>query len=57
MGCGLAEAERQGWRCLLRNSIRSSMSASFDVPELGHYLEYLLPTRPGLDFFDSVPRH
>lgn len=28
-----------------------------DVPELGHYLEYLLPTQAGLDFFESVPRH
>jgi hypothetical protein len=27
-----------------------------DVPELGHYLEYLFATPMGLDFFASVPR-
>jgi hypothetical protein len=26
------------------------------APELGHYLEYMLPTAAGLDFFNGVPR-
>lgn len=27
----------------------------FDAPELGHYLEYILPEPAGLDFFNNVP--
>ncbi len=28
-----------------------------EVPELGHYLEYLFATEAGMAFFDSVPRN
>jgi catechol 2,3-dioxygenase-like lactoylglutathione lyase family enzyme len=30
-------------------------SCFVDAPELGHYLEYLLPTAAGRAFFDAVP--
>jgi hypothetical protein len=26
-----------------------------EVPELGHYLEYILPEAAGIEFFESVP--
>lgn len=32
-------------------------SCFVDAPELGHYLEYILPERAGIDFFNSVPRN
>ena len=54
---GLAAAERNGFAVPHRNSNPLVDVAFIDVPELGHYLEYLLPTQAGLDFFDSVPRH
>jgi Glyoxalase/Bleomycin resistance protein/Dioxygenase superfamily len=53
----IAEAEKHGWPVPYHN-VNSLVEACFvDVPELGHYLEYLLPQKAGLDFFESVPRH
>lgn len=54
---GLAQAERNGFAVPYRNSNPLVDVCFIDVPELGHYLEYLLPTQAGLDFFESVPRH
>lgn len=52
----LAEAQRNGWAVPWHN-VNPLVEACFvDVPELGHYLEYLLPTPAGLDFFNAVPR-
>ena len=52
----LAAAERNGWSVPYRN-VNSLVEVCFvDVPELGHYLEYLFATPAGLAFFESVPR-
>jgi hypothetical protein len=53
----MVQAEQNGWSVPYRN-INPLLEACFvDVPELGHYLEYLFPQQAGLDFFESVPRH
>jgi len=54
---GIALAERSGLSVPYRNSNPLVDVCFIDVPELGHYLEYLLPTQAGMDFFESVPRH
>jgi hypothetical protein len=52
----LANAARHGWAVPHKN-INPLVEVCFvDVPELGHYLEYLYATPMGLDFFASVPR-
>ncbi len=52
----LAQAARNGWPVPYRNR-NSLLEVCFvDVPELGHYLEYLFPVQAGIDFFSSVPR-
>jgi hypothetical protein len=52
----LAQAKQHGWSVPYRN-VNPLVEACFvDVPELGHYLEYLFARQAGLDFFDSVPR-
>ncbi len=28
-----------------------------EAPELGHYLEYILPEAAGIEFFESVPNN
>ena len=51
-----AEAERQGFAVPYENETPGFMRSCFvDVPELGHYLEYLWPTAAGLDFLENVP--
>jgi catechol 2,3-dioxygenase-like lactoylglutathione lyase family enzyme len=49
-------AERWGWPLVYQNYSAGFMRSCFiDAPELGHYLEYLLPDPAGLAFFQSVP--
>jgi hypothetical protein len=53
----LAQAAQNGW-AVPHQSTNPLLDFCFvDVPELGHYLEYLLPSQMGLDFFDNVPRN
>ncbi|MFA7585972.1 MAG: hypothetical protein WCY11_07215 [Novosphingobium sp.] len=52
----LAHAEKHGFTIPFRN-VNPLVEVCFvDVPELGHYLEYLFATPLGLEFFESVPR-
>ncbi len=51
------EAGRHGWAIPHRNSNSMMESCFVDVPELGHYLEYLFPVQAGIDFFENVPRY
>jgi hypothetical protein len=51
-----ARAERCGTPLLRKSRNEGFMQSCFvDVPELGHYLEYILPEPAGLDFFNNVP--
>ncbi|WP_395395563.1 VOC family protein [Novosphingobium sp. BL-8A] len=50
------QAEQNGWAVPYRSRNPLLQACFVDVPELGHYLEYLFPEQAGLDFFDSVPR-
>lgn len=52
----LAEAARNGWAVPYRNRNPMLEACFVDVPELGHYLEYLFPVQAGVDFFNGVPR-
>lgn len=56
-----------GWQALAQASGRPLLGFSHnpgfmrscfvDVPELGHYHEYILPEPAATEFFQSVPRH
>jgi catechol 2,3-dioxygenase-like lactoylglutathione lyase family enzyme len=47
---------RDGWHLLSKSDNPGLMQSCFvDVPELGHYVEYLFPEPAGLAFFESVP--
>lgn len=49
-------ARAVGWPVLHRN-VNPLVEVLFvHAPELGHYLEYMLPTEAGLGFFNNVPR-
>jgi hypothetical protein len=51
------EIERGGWKIVHRNSTPGFLSAYIiEVPEMGHYLEYIYPEAGGIAFFESVPR-
>ncbi|WP_395337330.1 hypothetical protein WBP06_22380 [Novosphingobium sp. BL-8H] len=50
------QAERNGWAVPYRSRNPLLQACFVDVPELGHYLEYLFAEQAGLDFFASVPR-
>ena len=53
-----AQAESQGWAVPYRNANPGFMQACFvEVPELGHYLEYIYPEAAGRAFFAGIPRH
>ena len=53
-----SQIERNGWTLLSKNNTPGFMQTCFvDVPEVGHYLEYLFPEAAGLDFFESVPNN
>ena len=52
----LANAAQHGWAVPYKG-VNPLVEVCFvDVPDLGHYLEYLYATPVGLDFFASVPR-
>jgi hypothetical protein len=52
----LANAAQHGWAIPHQGSNPLTQVCFVDVPELGHYLEYLYATPVGLEFFASVPR-
>lgn len=50
------QIEQNGWKLLSKNSTPGFLQTCFvDVPELGHYFEYLFPEPAGLAFFEGVP--
>jgi catechol 2,3-dioxygenase-like lactoylglutathione lyase family enzyme len=52
----LAEAESKGHKVPRVSLNQHFVTSCFvDVPELGHYLEYLWPAQAGKDFFEGVP--
>lgn len=52
----LSQVETNGWTLLSKNNTPGFMQSCFvDVPELGHYFEYLFPEPAGLAFFEGVP--
>ena len=51
-----AEAARMGKSLLAKNNNRGFLQSCFiDVPELGHYLEFIFPETAGIAFFEDVP--
>lgn len=51
-----AEVERQGLKVLHVTDVPGFMQAIIvEVPELGHYLEYLFPEEAGVAFFEGTP--
>lgn len=52
----LAAALGHGWTVPYRSSNALVEACFVRVPELEHFLEYLLPTPAGLEFFAGVPR-
>lgn len=53
-----AEAARAGWAMPHKSVNPGFMTSCFvDVPELGHYLEYIMPEQAGIDFFQNVARN
>jgi hypothetical protein len=52
----LAEIRRGGWAMPSISHNPGFMQSCFvEVPDLGHYFEYLFPEPAGLAFFESVP--
>jgi hypothetical protein len=52
-----ALASRSGHALVGVNHNPGFMRSGFvDAPELGHYLEYILPEPAAIDFFNAVPR-
>ncbi|TAL01057.1 MAG: hypothetical protein EPO08_11630 [Rhodospirillaceae bacterium] len=50
------EIETGGWKVVFNSNMEGFMRACYiEAPELGHYLEYILPEPAGIDFFNSVP--
>ncbi|HEX7874342.1 MAG TPA: VOC family protein [Sphingobium sp.] len=52
----MAAAAREGWAVPYSNRNPMMAACFVDVPELGHYLEYLFPEQAGIDFFNGVAR-
>jgi len=51
-----SDAARIGRTLLAKNNNAGFLRSCFvDVPELGHYLEYLFPDPAGIAFFENVP--
>lgn len=51
-----SDAARIGRRLLAKNNNAGFLQSCFvDVPELGHYFEYLFPEPAGIAFFENVP--
>ena len=43
-------------RCSKKSNNPGFLQKCFvDVPELGHYFEYIFPEQAGIDFFERVP--
>jgi hypothetical protein len=52
----LAQIAANGWSMPYRNHTPGFLQSCFvDVPDLGHYFEYLFPEPAGLAFFEDVP--
>jgi extradiol dioxygenase family protein len=51
-----SDAARIGKTLLEKSNSPGFLQKCFvDVPELGHYFEYIFPEQAGIDFFESVP--
>jgi len=51
-----AEIDRGGFRvCSKSHNMGFLRACIIEVPELGHYLEYILPEPAGVAFFEGVP--
>lgn len=51
-----AEAARAGFAILRKSANPGFMTSCFvDVPQLGHYLEFIMPEPAGRSFFEQVP--
>jgi len=49
---------RGGWTIVHKNDDSDFMKSCYvEVPELGHYLEYMCPSATGLAFFENVPNN
>ena len=49
---------RGGWAMPYHNNNPGLLQSCFiDVPQLGHYLEYIFPEAAGIAFFEKVPGH
>lgn len=47
-----------GWKIVHKNDNGEFMKSCYiEVPELGHYLEYMCPSPTGLAFFEGVPNN
>ncbi len=52
----MTEIARNGWSMPSKSDNPGFMQSCFvDVPELGHYFEYIFPEPAGLAFFEGVP--
>lgn len=52
------QAEANGWAVPYRSANAGFLQACFvDVPQLGHYLEFIFPEPAGIAFFGGLPRH
>ena len=50
------EIEQGGWKVVLRTNAPGFMQGCIiEVPELGHYIEYVFPEAAGIAFFEGVP--
>jgi hypothetical protein len=50
------ELKEGGWPIVFESLGTGFMDAYYvEAPELGHYLEYIYPEQPGVDFFKSIP--
>ena len=53
-----AEAARAGFAMSHKSVNAGFITSCFvDLPELGHYLEYIMPEPAGIDFFQNVARN
>jgi hypothetical protein len=53
-----ARIAREGRVVAFRSEMEGFMRAIYiDAPELGHYLEYIYPEPPGVEFFESAPNN
>lgn len=51
-----SDAARVGKTLLAKTNNAGFLQKCFvDIPELGHYFEYIFPERAGIEFFENVP--